>query len=286
MKLTELLALTYDLHWSGAKAEDSSYANGQHVVTLLGSDLPVKRLGAPALQKLVKRLREHGNSPGTVNRKLAALSKMLTVAVEAGEIERKPVLPRLKEAEHRTRVLTVEEEQQMVALMGSIAGPDYSALVLFLVDTGMRVSEALHLRWEDIQRRPDSEEPWAVLKNTKARVVRSVPLTRRATACTRVEQRGKDDLPSRGPFARCKQSTFNHAWARCRDRMGLVGDEEFVPHALRHTCASRLVQRGTSVLVVQRWLGHKSVTTTQRYAHLRDDDLAKAVKVLESRAAS
>ena len=52
-------------------------------------------------------------------------------------------------------------------------------------------------------------------------------------------------------------------------------------HSLRHTFASNLVQRGVSIYHVQKLLGHSTIQTTERYAHLRLLDLAKAVNVLD-----
>jgi integrase len=54
-------------------------------------------------------------------------------------------------------------------------------------------------------------------------------------------------------------------------------------HDLRHTYASWLVQQGIPLEVVQKLLGHESIGTTQRYAHLRPDSFAPAVAVLERR---
>ena len=51
-------------------------------------------------------------------------------------------------------------------------------------------------------------------------------------------------------------------------------------HDLRHSCGSELVRNGVSLYVVQKILGHKSPRMTQRYAHLQDDVLAKAVEKL------
>ena len=52
-------------------------------------------------------------------------------------------------------------------------------------------------------------------------------------------------------------------------------------HVCRHTCASRLVQAGVSLPIVQKWLGHSHISTTMRYAHLYPEDLMNAVKALE-----
>ena len=64
---------------------------------------------------------------------------------------------------------------------------------------------------------------------------------------------------------------------------GFAGDKDLVPHALRHTCASRLVQGGIDIRRVQMWLGHQTLQMTMRYAHLATHDLDKCVAVLEHR---
>jgi site-specific recombinase XerD len=65
-----------------------------------------------------------------------------------------------------------------------------------------------------------------------------------------------------------------------REHLGLENDSQFVIHSLRHTFASRLVQRGVELQVVAKLLGHRSILTTMRYAHLAPQNLADAVKVL------
>jgi site-specific recombinase XerD len=66
-----------------------------------------------------------------------------------------------------------------------------------------------------------------------------------------------------------------------RAEMHLERDEEFVMHALRHTCASRLVNAGIDLYVVKEWLGHSSIQITERYAHLSPSKLVHAVEALE-----
>ena len=71
------------------------------------------------------------------------------------------------------------------------------------------------------------------------------------------------------------------AWAWVRKEMGLKDDKDFILHALRHTCASRLVNAGIDLYVVKEWLGHSSIQVTERYAHLAPQKLADAVNALE-----
>jgi len=64
--------------------------------------------------------------------------------------------------------------------------------------------------------------------------------------------------------------------------MGLVRDDEFVLHALRHTCATRLVNKGVDLYVVKEWLGYSSIQVTERYAHLAPSKLVHAASILEN----
>jgi integrase len=70
-------------------------------------------------------------------------------------------------------------------------------------------------------------------------------------------------------------------WEKVRGLMKMDADPQFVVHMLRHTCASRMVQRRVPLAVVQKWMGHKKIETTLRYAHLAPDSLLMGREALE-----
>jgi site-specific recombinase XerD len=82
-------------------------------------------------------------------------------------------------------------------------------------------------------------------------------------------------------FADCDNFWMNREWGRVRAKMQMNEDPQFIPYVRRHTCASRLVQRGASLQVVQEWMGHKSIKVTLRYAHLAPSNLFAAAGLLE-----
>jgi site-specific recombinase XerD len=82
------------------------------------------------------------------------------------------------------------------------------------------------------------------------------------------------------PFTIDRDQAEN-AWTWVRKTMGLSGDKEFVMHALRHTTATRLIDKGIDLYTVKEWLGHSTVQVTERYAHLNPSKLAHAASVLE-----
>ena len=76
------------------------------------------------------------------------------------------------------------------------------------------------------------------------------------------------------------QPTLSQQVRALEARLGVTLVER-LPHVLRHTCASRLVQGGIDIRRVQTWLGHQTLQMTMRYAHLASQDLDSCVPVLE-----
>jgi integrase len=62
---------------------------------------------------------------------------------------------------------------------------------------------------------------------------------------------------------------YSEAKEAAADRLGLGPEvrKEWVIHTLRHTCLTRLAQRGWSAPAISQWAGHKSLAVTQRYVH-------------------
>lgn len=267
----ELRRAAHSKYWHGSKGETTAFINSSKVVSYFGGDQPVENLEPSQIDSFVSALEREGNSNATINRKLAALSKMLKFALERNWINRYPNIHRKKEYEGRIRFLSRQEEENLIECFRINGFQQYADLCVFLVDTGARVSEALGLFWQDVS----SQQ--ATFWDTKSNKARTIPLTKRAGAII-AALFAKGD----GPFAGVSQSNFNKAWNKMKQSMGLAGDVEFVPHALRHTCASRLVQSGVPLLTVKEFLGHKSIQVTLRYAHLLSQNLMDAAKKLEA----
>jgi len=102
-------------------------------------------------------------------------------------------------------------------------------------------------------------------------------MTSRVQAVLKARCQMKLDAPA---FADLDKQSVRYRWDRMTQQIGMAGDDDFVPHILRHTTASRLIQRGIALKVVQEWLGHRTITTTMRYAHLAPANLFAAVSVL------
>lgn len=223
------------------------------------------------LDFLTGALRAKGNSNATINRKMAALSKLLKKAHRMGDLSQLPEFRRLKERAGRIRFLEHDEEDRLFAAI-RLRSEDYHGLSLFLVDTGARLGEAIGLRWNDVN---GSRATFWITKSGRSR---TVPLTRRVRTMLE-SQRGRPG----GPFLHIKPHRYRAVWHEARHDCGLGADGDLVPHALRHTCASRLVRGGIDLRRVQMWLGHQTLQMTMRYAHLATRDLEACLPVLEQR---
>ena len=223
------------------------------------------------LDFVVSTLRGRGNSNATINRKMAALGKLLRKACKMGTIHSLPEFRRQKERAGRIRFLEIDEEDRLFAAIAK-RSMEYHRLSVFLVDTGARVGEATRLLWNDVH------DGRVTFWFTKSGLSRSVPLTTRALAAISVKKPKQT-----GPFTAIEYHKYRAVWNEAKLEAGLSSDTDVVPHVLRHTCASRLVRGGVDIRRVQMWLGHQTLQMTMRYAHLATHDLDMCVPILERR---
>lgn len=260
------------LSWKNTKAERTSIGNAERVLSFFGEDTAVGAINRDAVARWVKHLDEElGNSSSTINRKLTALRVLLKTAYEHEWIDRMPRLPKLKERKHRVVYYTPEEEMKILEILRAMGMDRQAHLVEFLLDTGLRISEAQRLKW------PQVHDDAIEVLDTKNGEDRRVPLTKRAS---RAMSRQSKTRP--GPWHGLDyESHIRTCWANVRTAMGRQDDKLFVLHGLRHTFCSRLVQKGVQLAVVKELAGHKCLSTTLRYAHLAPSNLRDAVALLE-----
>lgn len=249
--------------------------NAKLLMDYFGKNCPLHSIDTDALDAYAAHLADLGNSNATINRKMACLSKILTIAVDRGKLSAKPKFTRKPESEHRIRWVTDAEEKEALKLFKAWGRDDYADAFIVLIDTGMRCGELLRIVWRDV----DTKQGLIAIWQNKAKRPRSVPLTNRAIEALK---RRREAVGVASPLFPYDHWWIRYTWDRMRAHLGLTADKQFTPHALRHTCASRLIQRGITLPVVQAWLGHKTIQITMRYAHLAPKNLLDAVSVLES----
>ena len=274
-----------------AKAE--AYLLGR-LQALIGDATLLHDITAAVIWSMKETLLIGGSKPATVNRYLATLRAILRMACnEWGTLVRVPPIKLYRLDNERTRWLREDEEQRLLDACG--ATPNLHDLVVFLLDTGCRLREATALCWLDVDL-PERGRGSVRLMVTKSRRPRGVPLPRRTDELLRalharrpadedrvflvqtVGCRWRGTVPQAKPFA-----NPHGAWRRAVRRAGL---HDVRMHDLRHTYASRLVQRGVPLMAVSQLLGHASLKMTMRYAHLSSETLRDAVDRLDGERAA
>lgn len=272
--LGEMFEVCRKGRWGKQRSGRSQIINGETAVEFFGKDRPLATITRRDAREYVSHLEEAGLSDATINRKLSALSVILKQAEEEEYITAAPKLPRLTEAKTRIRWLTDVEQAKLTNLLRQLTYTTAADLVDFLCDTGLRVQqEGLALKVGDLQLKGTQGSIY--VRDGKGGKARAVPLTERALTIFLRHAAGKD--PDEPVFA-MQYHRLRRQFDRARAHLGW---DDVTIHTFRHTCASRMVQRGANLAVVQGVLGHSTVVTTMRYSHLATDHLRAGIETLE-----
>jgi integrase len=198
-------------------------------------------------------------SKATINRSLGAMTKGLSLAWEAGKIPENFGLKvkRLPEDNQREVFLSVEE----VGKLAAACSPQVATAVWVALLTGARRGEVCQIRSQDIGE-TEITIPRSHTKKLRPKVVPIVAALRPHLA----------SLPLTIGYEGVKTG-----FRRAREAVGM---EHVNFHDLRHSCASILLGAGVDLYTISRILGHGSITTTQRYAHLQVEQQRAALEKL------
>lgn len=272
--LKELRQMTYDKYWKDSKSFKTALINSNKVLETIGESVAPSAVTETTIDNAVFAWEAEGASNSTINRRLSALSKMLTFAYERNFIQRKPKMDRKREPENRIRFLSELEEKELMVYFKHIGEPEMTDLIAVALDTGLRRGELLRLAPRDIFE--TSITVWVA----KSGRPRTIPLTNRAKEildrlAVKAIESGNTKL-----FSGWTPDKVIYKWNLGRSHLGLMSDPQFVFHSTRHTFCSRLIQRGVSIVVVSELAGHSSIQMTMKYAHLCPKNLSDGIAVL------
>lgn len=237
-----------------------------HVSDFFGEYKALDAVHEGDLQDYQTVRQREGARPATVNRELACLKTLFNVAKQKRRFFGDNPVSKIKfleEENERTRVLSVEEDEQL--FNDPTLLPHQAMLIDLALDTGMRASEIIKLKWQDIHF--DLSYAEIVATNTKSKRKKRIPLTPYILGRLKEYklQTGFQEhvfLNRYGrPYAHSQSLRF---FPRMLRRLGIAG---VTFHTLRHTYATRSLEGGASFYAVVRNLGHTDPKITMRYAH-------------------
>ena len=217
---------------------------------------------------------EAGATNASINRELAALRRMFSLAVQAGRLSTRPHIPMLEE--HNARQGFVDHAQ-FLALRDEL--PDYlKDPVAFLYLSGWRVSEMRGLEWRDVdltghvvRLRP------ALSKNKDGRVL---PLTGELLdLMERAHANRRLDCPHVFHMGGRPIGDFRKPWKKACADAGLAG---LIVHDLRRSTVRNMVRAGIPERVCMALSGHKSRDVFERYNIVSEADLTAAADKLHT----
>ena len=227
-------------------------------------------------QEMLNKPTKHGQkrSPATVNRHLSALSKIFSLAEDAGLIESNPCkrVRKFQLDNQRMRVLSADEE---VRLFSELEGNELvTQIVLTALHTGMRRGEIFNLKWSDV----DLDRGLIQVRVSKSNKQRLVPMNETVRLLLgSIVRTSEFVFPS--PKTNNRLNQIKTSFRKAVTRAAL---EDFRFHDLRHTAASRMAEAGASPFTLMKILGHSDIRMTSRYTHATDSAIRRAVENLDA----
>ena len=225
---------------------------------------PLIELGSDDVLKLLL----HVNNKYSLNRKLSTINAFFSFCYKSHFMGDKRHF-RLSKLPSKLPVFLEYDEIQKgldrIDTSSTLGKRDY-ALIMMLYATGMRISEMLDLRRDDI------EEGWIRVRHGKGDKERYIPVAASA-------------LASLESYLDAQSFSKEHIWLNYQQKpLSRISAFKITkkylnvsPHVLRHSYATALIVGGADLRVVQELLGHASLLTTQIYTHIQKQNLADTI---------
>ena len=273
----------------------------RHLVPTIGA-IHLGKLTSNDIAALLNRKEEEGLSPRTRQYIRAILRMALNYAVDENLIGRNVVLkaPKPRVERHEVRVLSLDEARR---LLDAAKGDRFEALYTVALGLGLRQGEALGLRWDDV----DFTEGTLHVRRSLQRIEHKLQLVQPKTDNSRrtiampnetilaLREHRRRQLEEQVAavvwedhqlvFTTSKGTPLEKSGLtkRFRKLLEVAGLPPMRFHDLRHSCASILLAQGVPMNVVQRVLGHSSISVTvDIYGHLLPTAKQEAAAIMDA----
>tara|TARA_R110001592_G_scaffold254940_1_gene518471 strand:- start:3272 stop:4450 length:1179 start_codon:yes stop_codon:yes gene_type:complete len=267
-----------------AKPRKRSWRDDEKLYTHRLRDL----YGATALDKITRHSLQQMHSDlrdtlsaSSCDHHLGLMARCLRLALDWKLITENPAqgLKKYNEDNRRDRLMTDDELQRLIHVLDTDPARTPCLVIKWLLYTACRKGEALHLRWDDINRDTGT---WTIqAANAKSKKRRVVPLNSGALAILDGLNPGNTSewvfLNSRTGE---RLQSIDRVWnQRIRKAAGLPND--VVLHSMRHMGASMALASGADLATVRDLLGHADISTTEKYLHASGKSLRSSATGIE-----
>ncbi len=238
----------------------------------------------------VRELTKKGLSQRSSSRALSAIKTFFKYLILEGIISSSPVsgVKGLKQTKSLPSFLTIEEVEELLNLpdLSTPIGKRDKAILELMYSTGLRASEIIELRMEDLEM--DEGFVYVMGKGGKKRIV---PTGETALKYLRIYLNVRDkfleDKSTPFLFLNYKGETLTRQglWKIIKSYGKKIGiADKLTPHTLRHSFATHLLERGADLRSIQVMLGHSRISTTQIYTHIATERLKRIWEKFHPRA--
>ena len=169
----------------------------------------------------------------------------------------------------------VLSKEEVIKMIDSTNNLKHKLVIMFLYYAGLRLDEARHLKWEDI----DFNREVIHLKTAKGDKERVVFLHKKLIDALKMYgTRGEGPIFVSKIGGMYNKRTIQQIVKHSSWKAGIR--KKVTPHTLRHSFATHLLEAGADIRYIQQLLGHKDLKTTQIYTHVANKDIKKLANLL------
>jgi site-specific recombinase XerD len=186
----------------------------------------------------------------------------------------------LERPRREKRLPVVLSYDELLRFLSAVTNPKHLAILSLAYSAGLRVSEVVRLRLDDL----DRDRGVILVRGGKGRKDRCTLLSDTALALVDAYLEGVRPerwlFPGSHPGRHLSARSVQKVTAAARVRAGIT--KPLTPHILRHSFATHLLEGGTDVRLIQELLGHNSVRTTEIYTHVSQRHLRRIRSPLDA----
>lgn len=220
-------------------------------------------------------------SPATVNGSLRTLRRALKLAEQWGIIQKCPKIKMVPGERTREFIFTDKVRQDVL----DNAGDNFKPIFVFLIETGLRITEACELKWDRVSFYPlgEAKRGYIYIDRGKSKnAKRYIPMS---ASCKSVLESLRGQSKSEFVFTRTdrirpmSRHTVSEQFRKIKHTLNLPWDA--VLHSTRHTMLTNLGSSGADAFTIMKLAGHGSVVTSQRYIHPVSETIERAFDRME-----